>query len=130
MKKAMGFANLVKKSGRDPQLKRAVAGVRRKTRGKAVARAENATGIVRLLLGIASRLAKKKNARVLDEAMDAIHLLSQVSIALKENVFDRPEVKKFFSKGFRQIYSSAQELVGADLPKTKRARLTRALRSV
>jgi hypothetical protein len=140
MKKPAGFANLVKELSRDPQLKRAVAGARRKTRGKEVAGVENATAIILFLLGIASRFAKKKKAQALDEAMDVIYLLVQVSIVLKENVFDRPEVKKFFSRGLRQIYSSAQALVAmvlpkmdlpkTDLPRTKGTRPTRALRSV
>jgi hypothetical protein len=129
-KKPARFADLVKELSRDPQLKRALAGARRKPRGKGVARVESATGIVLLLLGIASRLAKKKKARALDEAMDIVYLLVQVSIVLKENIFDRPEVKEFFSRGFRRIYSSAQELVEMVLPKTKGARPPRALRSV
>jgi hypothetical protein len=141
MKKPPGFTELVKELSRDPQLKRAVASARRKTRGKGAARVENATGIVLLFLGIASRFAKKKKARALDEAMDVISLLVQVSMALKENIFDRPEVKRFFSRGFRQIYAFAQGLVTTILPKTdlpkttvlpktKGARPTRALRSV
>lgn len=130
MKKPTGFANLVKELSRDPQLKRAVAGARHTARGTGVARVESATGIVLLLMGIASRLTKKKKARALDEAMDVIYLLVQVSIVLKENIFDRPEVKKFFSQGFRQIYSAAQELVAMVLPKTKGTRPTRVLRPV
>jgi len=130
MKKARGIASLVRELSRDPLLKRAVAGARRKTRGKGVARVENATGIVLLLLGVASRFAKKKKARALDEAMDLIYLLVQVSVVLKENVFDRPEVKRFFNQGFRQIYNMAHELVAMVVPKKKGTRPPRALPSV
>ena len=130
MSKPTRFASVAKELSRDPRLKQAIAKARRKTPGKDVRRIDNATGIVLLLLGIASRFSKKKKARALDEAMDVIHLLVQISIVLKENVFDRPEVKKFFSQSFRQVYLLARELVAMVLPKTRGpARPRRRLRS-
>jgi len=121
MSKPTGFAGLAKELSRDPRLKQAVAKARRKTPEKSVRRIDDAAGIVLLLLGIASRFSKKKKARALNEAMDVIHLLVQVSIVLKENVFDRPQVKKFFNQSFRQVYSLARDLVAAVLPKTRGA---------
>jgi len=130
MSKPIRFASLAKDLSRDPRLKQAVAKARRKRPGKTVRRVDDATGVVLLLLGIASRFSKKKRAQALDEAMDVIHLLVQVSIVLKENVFDRPEVKKFFSQSYRQVYLLARELVAVVLPKSKvAARSRRRLRS-
>lgn len=130
MSKPTKFASVAKDLSRDPLLKQAVARARRKTPGKSVRRIDNATSIVLVLLGIASRFSKKKKARALDEAMDVVHLLVQVSILLKENIFDRPEVKKFFSQSYRQVYSLARELVAVVLPKPKvAARSRRRLRS-
>ena len=130
MSKPTGFESLTKELSRDPRLKQAVAKARRKTPGKSVRRIDNATGIVLLLLGIASSFSKKKKARALDEAMDVIQLLVQVSIVLKENVLDRPQVKKFFSQSFRQVYLLAREFVAVVLPKTRgAARSRRRLRS-
>ncbi|HYA16622.1 MAG TPA: hypothetical protein VEF06_04105 [Bryobacteraceae bacterium] len=130
MKRRENFADLVADLSRDPEVRRAVARARRRKPGKEVARVENVAGIVMLLMGIASRFAKKKRARALEEAMDVIYLLIQVSIVLKENIFDRPEVKKFFSRSFRQVYALAEELVAMVLPERKGARTRRALRSV
>jgi len=115
------FAGIAKELSRDPRLRQAIAKARSKKRGKDVRRVDDATGIALLLLAIASRFSKKKRARALDEAMDVIYLLVQVSIVLKENVFDRPEVKNFFSHSFRQIYSLAQQFVARMLPKKKAA---------
>ena len=129
MSKRTSFANIAKELGRDPRLKQAITTARSKTRGKEIRRVDEATGIALSLLGIASRLSKRKKARALEEVMDVIYLLVQVSIVLKENVFDRPEVKKFFSQSFRQVYSLAQQFVAMVLPKTKQAaRSKRALR--
>jgi hypothetical protein len=122
MKNGSQFKNLLKGLSRDPRLKRVIAKAQRQTRGKGEAKVENVTGILLLLLAIASRFASKKKARALDELMDVIYLLVQVSLLLKENIFDRPEVKEFFSQSSRQVYLLAQECVAMVLPKAKGAR--------
>jgi hypothetical protein len=80
-------------------------------------------------LAIASRFATKKKARALDELMDIIFLLVQVSLLLKENIFDRPEVKKFFSQSSKEIYSLAQKYVAMVSPTAKTLRPKRKSRS-
>ena len=119
MKKGSQFKNLLKELGRDPRLKLVIAKAKRQPRGKSEAEVESATGIFLLLLAIASRFAKKKKARALDELMDVIYLLVQLSLLLKENIFDRPEVQEFFSDSYRQIHLLAQQCVAVFLPKPK-----------
>ena len=114
------FNDLLKVLGRDPRLKRVMA--RRRIRGKGGANVEHVTDIVLLLLAIASRFATKKKARALDELMDIIFLLVQVSLLLKENIFDRPEVKKFFSQSSKEIYLLAQKYVAMVSPTAKTLR--------
>jgi len=130
MKNGSQFKKLMKELARDPRLKRVIAKARSQSRGKGGARVENVTGVVLLLLAIASRFATKKKARALDKLMDVIYLLVQVSLLLKENVFDRPEVKDFFTHSSKQIYLLAQECVAMVVPKTRRLRPIRASRSV
>ena len=129
MKNDSQFKNLLKELSRDPRLKLVIAKARRQNRGKGGAQVENVTGIFLLLAAIVSRFAKKKKARALDELMDIIYLLVQVSLLLKENIFDRPEVKKFLRQSSKQIYLLAQTCVAMVLPKTKRLRPARASRS-
>ena len=117
MKNGSQFKNLLKELARDPRLKRVIA--KRQPRGKGGAKVENMSGILLLILAIASRFAAKKKARALDELMDIIYLLVQVSLVLKENVFDRPEVKAFLSHRSKEVYSLAQECIAMVLPKTK-----------
>ena len=121
------FNDLLKVLGRDPRLKRVMA--RRQIRGKGGANVEHVTDIVLLLLAIAARFATKKKARALDELMDIIFLLVQVSLLLKENIFDRPEVKKFFSQSSKEIYLLAQKYVAMVSPTTKALRPKRKSRS-
>jgi len=130
MKNSPRFGKLVKDLSRDPRLKRAVAKATRKSRGEGARTVEDVTGMLVLMGRIASGFAGKKKARAIDEAMDAVSLLVQVSIVLKENIFDRPEVKRFFDESFRQIYRAAEELVAMVLPKAKAkgARPRRAVR--
>jgi hypothetical protein len=129
MKNGGQSKNLLKKLSRDPRLKLVIAKAKRQTRGKGAAKVENVTGIFLLIMAIASRFAKKKRARAIDELMDIIYLLVQVSLVLKENIFDRPEVREFFSQSSRQIYLLAQECVAMVLPKTKGLRPALASRS-
>lgn len=122
MKNGGAFRILLKELSRDPQLKQIMAKARRQTRGKGGAKVENVTGMFLLMLAIASRFTKRKKARALDELIDVISLLVQVSLLLKENIFDRPEVREFFSQSYKQIYSLAQEFVAMVLPQTKPVR--------
>jgi hypothetical protein len=124
MKKSSQFSNLLRELSRDPRLKRVITNAKRQHRGKggAGAKVENVTGIFLVLMAIASLFARKKRARAIDELMDIIYLLVQVSVVLKENIFDRPEVRKFFSKSSKQIYLLAQQCVDLVLPKPKRLR--------
>jgi hypothetical protein len=128
MKNASQFRKLLKQLSRDARLKRIIAKAKRRTRGKGGAKVETVTDMFLLLMAIASRFAKKKKARALDELMEIIYLLVQVSLLLKENVFDRPEVKEFFRHSSKQIYVLAQECVAMVLPKTKRLRPMRTSR--
>jgi len=121
MKNATRFGKLVKDLSRDPRMKKAVAKATRQSRDPGIKKVEDVTGIAVLLMKIASSFAKKKKSRAIDEAMDMIYLLVQVSIVLKENIFDRPEVKKFFNESFRQIYGAAEEFVAMVLPKKAKA---------
>ena len=118
MKKGSQFKGLLKELGRDPRLKRIIS--KRRTRGKGEARVENMSGIVLLILAIAARFATKKKARALDELMDIIYLLVQVSLLLKENIFDRPEVQEFFSQSTKEIYLLGQKYVAMVLPKKRK----------
>ena len=128
MKDGTQVRKLLKQLSRDARVKRVIAKAKRRTRGKGGAKVETATDMFLLLMAIASRFAKKKKARALDELMEIIYLLVQVSLLLKENIFDRPEVKEFFSQSSKQIYLLAQKCVALVLPKTKGIRPMHASR--
>lgn len=125
MKNDKQFKDLLKELSREPRLKRVIA--KRRSRGKDGV--EQAADFVLALLRIGSRFATKKKARALDELLDVIYLLLQVSLLLKENVFDRPEVRRFFRQRSKQIYSLAQEYVAVILPRAKQLRPLRKTRS-
>jgi hypothetical protein len=112
------YTKLLSELSRDPRLKQGIAKARRQQRGKTEAKVEILAGMFLLVSAIASRFWKKKRARAIQEMADIAQLLVQVSLALKENVFDRPEVKKFFRQSSRQIYLFAQECVAMMLPRT------------
>ena len=108
MKRSDPYRKLLAELSRDPRLKRIIAKTRR-GRGRINATTvDSATSVFVLLSTIAARFSKKKRARTIEELADIIQLLVQVSLLLKENVFDRPEVKRFFRQRSRQLYELAQ----------------------
>ena len=119
MKKSRQFDQLMKKLSRDPRLKRVIAKSRHWSDQKKSAKVEGLSDFLLLSLAIVSRFVSKKKARAIDEFMDVVYLLVQVSLLLKENVFDRPEVKAFLSRQSKRILSVAQEYVDLILSKTK-----------
>ena len=125
MKKTGQFRSLVKELSRDPRLKQVISKAKHQSRGRNTGHVENLRDFFLLSLGITSRFVSKKKARILDELMDAVYLLVEVSLLLKENVFDRPEVKKFLNQGSKQVflfaqvvYKSANEYVSTILSKS------------
>ncbi len=117
MKKAATLGSLARELSRDPRFKQAMARARRGPRGKERARVEQTMGVVSLLLSTASHFSKKKKARALDELREAINLLVQVSLLLKENVLDRPEVKKFFKQRSKELYVFARQCAEIVMPR-------------
>jgi len=130
MKDANGVRTLVKKLSKDPQVKQAIAQARRRSRSKNRAEVEGVTNMLLLALAVAARFSKKKKARALDDLGDLLYVLVQASLLLKENIFDRPEVKKFFSKSSKQLYALAEGFVAMISPKTKQPGTVRSPRPV
>lgn len=118
MKKSNPLNSLVKELNRDPRLKGIVAKVKRRSRKNGVAKVENLADFFLLSLAIVSRFVSKKKARALDELMDVVYLLVQVSMLLKENVFDRPEVREFLSQRSKRVFSVARQYVDVVLSRT------------
>ena len=129
MKNSNKSRKLLKELSRDPRLKKVIANASRQARGTASTQVETATSVFLLLSAIASRFSKKRRARAIDEMADMVQLLFQASLVLKENVFDRPEVKKFLRQRSKQLYEFAQERFATIFPKTKVIRPTQSTRS-
>lgn len=108
-KLAPRFKGLVGQLSRDPRLKRAIAKARRQSRGTRTTQLENLAELYLLTLTFVSHFLRKKKARALEEHMDLVSFLVQLSLSLKENVFDRPEVKQWFARGSRHNLSASPQ---------------------
>jgi len=130
MKHASKLRNLLKELSRDPRVKKVIAKARRQTRGQARAKVENLTGMLLLALTVVSGFSKKKRARKLDDLRDTLYLLVQLSLLLKENIFDRPEVREFFSESSKRMYTVAQTFLAMMLPRSTEADSSHGSRSL
>jgi len=119
MQNAAKLRKLLRHLSREPRVKQAIAKAKRQSRGKVRTPIENLADMYLLGLAIAARFSRKKKARALNEQMDIAHFLLQVSLVLKENIFERPEVKEFFSRTGESAYLTAQKWLGAVSPGRK-----------
>jgi hypothetical protein len=92
----------------------------RRSRGKTSGRLESFAEATKIIPVIASGFLKKKKARALEEQLEIAHFLLRLSFLVKENVFDRPEVKEFFSKSALQVSVVAQKALSLVVPKERR----------
>jgi len=122
--KTKQVTKLLEELSRDPRVEKAIARSTHHPRKSATVPAGSLVAIFVAMLAIAARFSSKKMARAVDELMDTLYFLLQVSIVLKENVFDRPEVKNFFNRRSKQLYSIAQESAALILGKTKAQAIT------
>jgi len=122
MKNATRLRKALKELSADPQLRQVIATARRQSREKRPSQIESLAGLYLLLAAIAARFSKKKRARALDEHIAIVRSLVQLSLLLKENVLDRPEVRTFFSRSAKQISLITRESLGLSIPKRKRPR--------
>lgn len=118
------FTKILRELGRDRRVKRAIIKARREIRRNGKEKAGSFAGFFLLIMAIAFRVLRRKKARAIEELIDILFLLVQVSLLLKENVFDRPEVRAFFSQHYKQISSISQEYVAMLLAKAKEFRPT------
>lgn len=109
-KNATTLRNVVKELGRDPQVKHVIAKGWRQSRGKGTSAIESLVETYLLLLAISARFSGKKKARALEKHMDLVHLLTQASLLLKQNIFDRPEVRRFFRQSGKRVSASLETL--------------------
>lgn len=94
---------------KDPTLKEQL----KRFKGRNDVAVPEAKSPVSALLNVASVMGKftgKKKALILAAHIDTVVLLVSLSMFLKTNVFDRPEIQEFFKKAFDQSSIVAQKL--------------------
>jgi hypothetical protein len=92
------FATLLKKLSQDPALKAAMEQLRKSS-------APGQADLWQALL-IASRFANRRKTRAIADFIDIAMFLISLSLLIKQNVFDRPEVREFFAKSWKGASSS------------------------
>lgn len=125
MRNATRLRKLLRELSRDPRLKHVVAKARRGSHDKRRSQIETLANVYLALSTIAAGLSKKKKARAIERHMDIVNFLVQVGLLLKENIFDRPEVKDFFTRSGKRIYPTTHASLGVAAAKRKRPRPAR-----
>jgi len=122
MKNATLLRKALKELSADPVLRQVVTKARRGSSKRRPGQIESLASLYLLAAAIAARLSKKKHARALDEHIDIVRFLVQLSLLLKENVLDRPEVRKLFNRSAKRISLIARECLRLSTPKRKQPR--------
>ena len=118
--KTKNFKTLLQELSKDPRIKKVIGQAKARLKNENSLKALGVTDFLILLIAVFSKFLSKKKARILEDLIEPLLLLFQVSLILKENVFDRPEVREFFSKHSSKIYKTAREYVAKALAKTKK----------
>lgn len=110
---------------KDPKVKNALSTLKAKSNGSN--KVNSFKELFIHLLRLSSKFLGKKKARFLEEWIDAAELLISLSLVLKENIFDRPEVRAFFEESWdglkkqsMHFYLAATKFVAETLRKMKR----------
>jgi hypothetical protein len=100
------FKSLLKKLSEDPKLREAIRAIGKNSDKNFAALSQ---GLASTLL-LAGRFVGKGRMRTLANVIDAAVFLVSLSLLIKQNVFDRPEVREFFSRVWKDISKTAQHL--------------------
>ena len=106
MKFKTEFKTLIKKLSQDPNLREAIDTMGR-MKNKDFAVLPQAIGTALLFAG---RFAGKGRMRSVTNFVDAALFLISLSLLIKQNVFDRPEVQEFFRKLWNDIGKTTAHL--------------------
>lgn len=110
------FRRLIVDLSQDPKVKIALETIREQTGGGAAK-----AGMAWQLLTVAGKFAGKKRARAIAEVVDVITLIVTLSLILKQNAFDRPEVRAFFERVWARTSKSTQKAYAQTSQRTLRA---------
>lgn len=119
MRNASRVSKALKKLSADPQLLQVITTARRRFPKKGSNRIESLADLYVLLAQVAALFSNKKRARAIDQHVDLVRLLVRVSLLLKENLLDRPEVRQFFGRSKPPAPATRNE---RDTPRRKRPR--------
>jgi hypothetical protein len=122
------LSSLVRQLSRDRRLKQAIVKVRRRSRGKRRTQLESVADLYLLILAIVAQFSRKKRARALEQQMDVVSFLVQLSLSVKENIFDRPEVQQLFARGSQHLYRAARRCIALAVPEKGRVHAPRRAR--
>lgn len=119
------FKKLLKKLAEDPKVRAALQTSQLKNENSR--KVQNFKDLFRQVIGIGARVLGRKRARLIADWVDLVSVLVDLSLILKENVFDRPEVRSFFGQNWgrlkRQsigVYGAGRGFVSKTLSKTRR----------
>lgn len=94
---------LVVRLSQDPKIKVAMEGIRENTGGQ-----HPQLGMLWQVLTISGRFVAKRRSRAVAEVIDVITFLVTLSLIVKQNVFDRPEVREYFKVTWSKLSGSSK----------------------
>lgn len=124
--KSKKIVQLLADLSKDKNIKLALDKVKSEYRNESQEKINSFKDLLIVIFKISSKFIGKKKARVIEETLDAVGILIQISFIVKTNVFDRPEVREYFQnlwKGLKvnwnAIYSSSKNFVDSQLKTNK-----------
>ncbi len=124
--KSKKILKLLSDLSQDPKIKSAIDQLKNKYKPDVDNKMDSFKDMAFLALKVGAKFVNRRKARIIEDTLEALGILVQISFLIKANIFDKPEVQLFFKdlwKGVQSnglaVYSSGKAFVDQQLFKRK-----------
>ncbi len=124
--KSKRIIKLLSDLSQDPKIKSAIEQLKNKYKPEVDNKMDSIMALAFLALKVGAKFVNRRRARIIEDTLEALGILVQVSFLIKSNIFDKPEVQLFFKdlwKGVQSnglaVYAGSKAFVDQQLFKRK-----------
>jgi hypothetical protein len=122
------FKALLSELSKDESVRKAISDLKSSANAENIYYAQSVWDLLKQILKLSAKFLNKQKLKRLTEIIDIVMFLVSLSLILKQNIFDRPEVKQFFKEKWAslQSYSTAVMKVASDSINSTIARIKKS----
>ena len=111
--KSKKILKLLSELSQDPKIKTAIDQLKEKYKPNAEAKIDSLKDMAFLALKLGTKFVNRRRARVIEDTLEALGILVQISFLIKANIFDKPVVQVFFKDLWTGVQSNGMAVYGS-----------------